>query len=340
MLLGRIVRFAVGVVVLVFGAALALWLTGPDVRPLADRSCNLAVQVRDWKGNYHPFTVGPENPRWLYLNQISPYMTAAVVSSEDARFYRHHGFDVEALKQAALKDIEERRFSRGGSTISQQVVKNLFLSREKTLVRKLREAMITWQIERALSKRRILELYLNLVELGPDVYGVDRGARFYFQKSARQLNPKEAAFLTAMLPGPKVFNPYKNLRRVERRSRLVLKKMVQAGFITRSAYRAWRSAALNIRGLERKIETITGEAQETVIPPEEALEESEQIEAQPASEGSGGEPADAQGAGTAVGQDSSDQQGVAPQPAEEDTSPAAGPAEAPRQHEMQHETPQ
>ncbi len=270
--MSRMLKIA-ALLALAAAAGLALlWWTCPDVRPLKDASCNLTIQVRDWKGRFHPFRVGPASGHWLSLRHVSPYLRAAVVVGEDAKFYRHKGFDLEALRDAALKDLEERRFVRGGSTITQQVAKNLYLSREKTLTRKLREAVIAYRLERTLSKRRILELYLNVVELGPDVYGAESGARFYFGKSARGLNPKEAAFLAAMLPGPKVYNPYKNLRRVERRSRLILRRMMQAGFLDRSSYQAWRTAALNIRGLERKIESITGEKEETAIPPAEVRE--------------------------------------------------------------------
>jgi monofunctional biosynthetic peptidoglycan transglycosylase len=253
-------------------AVVALWWSNPDVGPLKERRCNLTIQVKDWKDRYHPFEVGPANPRWVYMAQISRYMRAAVVAGEDAKFYRHGGFDIQAMKAAALKDLEEGKFARGGSTITQQLAKNLYLSREKTVVRKLREAMIAYQLERTLTKKRILELYLNVVELGPDVYGVENGSRFYFGKGAQALNPKEAAFLAAMLPGPKVYNPYKNLRRVERRSRLILRNMMLAGFLDRHAYLSWKEAAVNVRGMERKLESITGEKQETVVPPEEAQE--------------------------------------------------------------------
>lgn len=269
--MGRVFKLAVAVVGLMVVMAAVLWLTTPDVRPLADRKHNLTIQVRDWKGRYHPLVVGPKNPRWTPLKRISPYLRAAVVAGEDQKFYRHKGFDFAALREAALRDLEERRFAAGGSTITQQLAKNLYLSREKSLLRKLREALIARELERHLSKRRILELYLNVVELGPGVWGAEHGARFYFGKGASALNPKEAAFLAAMLPGPQTaYNPYKNLRRVERRSRKLLRGMLWAGVLTRQEYLAWRAAQVNIKGLERKVEAVTGEPVETTLAPEEA----------------------------------------------------------------------
>jgi len=268
----KLLRLTLWLIVLAAGGVVVLWLTTPDVKKLQDPKACLTIQVRDWKDEYHPYVVGPKNPRWVPLRKISRHLRAAVVAAEDSKFYRHDGFDLEGIKAAARRDLEEGRFAAGGSTITQQLAKNLYLSRDKNLIRKVREAAIAWGMERHLTKKRILELYLNVVELGPDVYGVESGARFYFGKSARWLNPKEAAFLAAMLPGPKVYNPYKNLRRVERKSRLILKRMMWAGFLSKGEYRAWRSAALNIKGLERKLESVTGEKQETVLPPPEPEE--------------------------------------------------------------------
>jgi len=264
----------IGVAALAACAAL-LWLTTPDVRPLKDPRCNLTIEVRDWKGNYHPFVVGPGNPRYAPLRRISRYMRAAVVAGEDAKFYRHQGFDFKAMKEAAERDIEEGRFAAGGSTITQQLAKNLYLSRAKSLVRKVREAAVAYRLEKELTKRRILELYLNVVELGPNVYGVENGSRFYFGKSAAGLNPKEAAFLAAMLPGPKVYNPYKNLRKVERRSRRILKGMLWAGVIDRAGFAAWCAAQVNVKGMEKRIEAITGEKEETTLGPEDLQEDTE-----------------------------------------------------------------
>ena len=292
--MGRLRKLALAAMGAVVGLVALLWLTTPDVRPLRQPGCNLTIQVKDWKGNYHPFVVGPANPRWVPLRRISPYLRAAAVSGEDQLFYRHQGFDFKAMQAAARRDWEEGRFAAGGSTITQQLAKNLYLTRSKSVVRKAREAVIAYYLERELTKRRILELYLNVVELGPDVYGVEHGARFYFGQGAASLNPKEAAFLAAMLPGPKVYNPYKNLRKVERRSRRILRGMLWAGVLSKQGYLAWRSAEVNVKGMERRIEQITGEKPETTLGPEDLQPEPELEPGQPSPEPGASPPPEGQ----------------------------------------------
>lgn len=320
----KVILAAVALVALLVAA---LWLTTPDVRPLKASGYNLTIQVRDWKGNYHPFVVGPKNPRWVGLKRISPYLRAAVVAGEDQKFYRHEGFDFAALKEAARRDLAEKRFAAGGSTITQQLAKNLYLTRSKSLVRKVREAVIAYELERHLTKRRILELYLNVVELGPDVYGVEHGARFYFGKGARGLNPKEAAFLAAMLPGPKTaYNPYKNLRRVERRSRRILKGMLWAGVLGKGEYAAWRTTPVNVKGMERKIEKITGEPVETTLTPEDLQEpEAEGLEGEEPGAVPEGAPAQGQPP-EGGGVEGTPTQEAAPAPEVFDPAPLAAPA--------------
>jgi monofunctional biosynthetic peptidoglycan transglycosylase len=139
---------------------------------------------------------------WLPLSQIAPSLRHAVIVAEDAKFYRHHGIDWEALWDALERNWKERRLYRGGSTITQQLAKNLYLDPEKTLGRKLTEALIALRMERRLSKARILELYLNVVEWGRGVYGAEAAARHHFGKSAAELTIGEAAWLAAMLPAP------------------------------------------------------------------------------------------------------------------------------------------
>ena len=190
---------------------------------------------------------------WVPLERISPHLQRAVVAGEDTNFATHHGFDYEAIQKAweagqreAAKEAKEEgdndpsdwipdlsSFKRGGSTISQQLAKNLYLSSERSAVRKAREALLTYFLERNLSKRRILEIYLNVIEWGDGIYGAEAAARTYFNKAAADLSPREAAFLSAMIPNPRtVFNPQptaqnpkSNLRRVQRRQRLILRGM-------------------------------------------------------------------------------------------------------------------
>jgi len=141
--------------------------------------------------------------RWRPLSRISPYLVEAVLIAEDDKFWEHGGFDWQAMREAMEKNWKEKTLRYGGSTISQQLAKNLFLSPSRSLVRKLREAILAWRLERALSKKRILEIYLNVVEWGDGVFGAEAAAGHYYGKPAARLNPPEAARLAAILPMPR-----------------------------------------------------------------------------------------------------------------------------------------
>ncbi|MCJ8164852.1 transglycosylase domain-containing protein [Pontibacter sp. E15-1] len=164
------------------------------------------------------FVVGPSNPFYSPINQISPYLRNAILTAEDAGFYSHNGFHEEAFRQAIAQNLEKGEFARGGSTISMQLVKNVFLSRKKTVARKVEEAIIVWLIENQnlVSKNRLFEVYLNIIEWGPNVYGAKDASRFYFGKQPSELNLAEAIFLTSIIPSPKryrsSFDSYGNLR--------------------------------------------------------------------------------------------------------------------------------
>jgi membrane peptidoglycan carboxypeptidase len=182
-------------------------------------------------------------------------MKWAVILAEDSNFYRHEGFDVKAIKNAIKYDLEKKSLKRGASTITQQAAKNLFLSREKTVTRKVKEVYLAWRMEQELTKGRIIELYLNVVELGPMVYGIGHGSRYYFGKPASALTPRECAFLAAMLPGPRLaYNPYKNLDKVVRRSDMILRLLRQKGVLSEGEYQAAMASDLNIAGLQRKVD--------------------------------------------------------------------------------------
>lgn len=154
--------------------------------------------------------------RWIPLSRISPYLQRAVIVAEDASFYAHEGFDWEGIKNAAVRNFRAGKFHRGGSTITQQLAKNLYLSSDKNLLRKIREAMIARTIEHHLTKKRILEIYLNVVEWGHYVYGAEAAALHHFGKSALEVTREEAALLAAMLPSPRQYDPLRitdNLRK-------------------------------------------------------------------------------------------------------------------------------
>lgn len=227
----------------------------PPVSDLVDRTSTMTIQVKDWQGEYHPFVVGPKNRYWTPSGRIPPEMKWAVILAEDSNFYRHEGFDVKAIKNAIRYDLEKKSLKRGASTITQQTAKNLFLSREKTVTRKLKEIYLAWRMEQELSKGRIIELYLNVVELGPMVYGIGNGAHYYFGKPASALTPRESAFLAAMLPGPRLaYNPYKNLGKVLRRSDMILRLLRQKGVLSEDEYRAALAQQPNIAGMQRKVD--------------------------------------------------------------------------------------
>lgn len=253
--LKKIILIVVGLVVL-FAAYIGISLLSlPSVDTLKNRRISMKIQVKDWKGNYHPLYVGPKNAYWTPSAAIPPEMKWAVILAEDSNFYRHEGIDVKAIKNAIKYDLEKKSFDRGASTITQQVAKNLFLSREKTISRKIKEIILAHRMEEELTKGRILELYLNVVELGPMVYGIGQGAHYYFGKSASSLTPRECAFLAAMLPGPRLaYNPYRNLQKVVRRSNMILRLLRRKGVLSQTEYRIALAQEPNITGMQRKVE--------------------------------------------------------------------------------------
>jgi membrane peptidoglycan carboxypeptidase len=153
------------------------------------------------------FLVGPENPDFVPLEDISIFARAAVMTSEDGSFYYHNGFNQDAFREAIATNIKEKRFARGGSTITMQLVKNIFLTRNKTLARKIEEAIIVWLIENKnlVSKQRMYEVYLNIIEWGPGVYGINQASHFYFNKPPQNINFGEAVYLASIVPHPKWF---------------------------------------------------------------------------------------------------------------------------------------
>lgn len=151
------------------------------------------------------FVVGSDNPDFVPFEQISAFLRAAVMTSEDGGFFYHHGFNPEAFRESIVTNIREKRFARGGSTLSMQLVKNVFLMRNKTIARKIEEALIVWLIENQnlVSKKRMYEVYLNLIEWGPGIFGVNQASRFYFNKKPQDLNLQQSIFMACIVPNPK-----------------------------------------------------------------------------------------------------------------------------------------
>ncbi|MEG1684808.1 MAG: biosynthetic peptidoglycan transglycosylase [Bacteroides sp.] len=153
------------------------------------------------------FTIGPSNPNFLPLDSISPLLQMSILQSEDGAFFYHQGFLIDAMREALIHDLKVKRFARGGSTITMQLVKNVFLTRNKNIARKLEEALIVWLIEskHLTSKARMYEVYLNIAEWGPLIYGAKEAAEYYFDKKPSQLTANEAIFLASIIPKPKHF---------------------------------------------------------------------------------------------------------------------------------------
>lgn len=182
----------------------------------------------------------PGTKNYVSLNRISSHLRKMVILTEDSAFYQHNGFDFQELENSLKKNLEKGRFARGGSTISQQLAKNLFLSSEKTLSRKAKEALITIQLERHLSKNEILERYFNVVQFGEKIFGVKEASQYYFKKSPAELNILESSFLALMLPNPKVYSKSYYSKKLtpfaENRMRQILEKAVQFNRISQSEY--------------------------------------------------------------------------------------------------------
>ena len=213
------------------GLALYLFLV-PDVSKLKKenpkKTSFIKYREKEWKRQGKKYRI---QQKWVPLSQVSPYLIKAVLIAEDDKFWSHEGFDYEAMQKAIEKDIKAKKFKLGGSTISQQLTRNLFLSPEKTLLRKLREAVITWRMERVFSKRRILELYVNVVEWGAGIFGVEAASQRYYGKPASDLSPQEAAHLAVVLPSPRRYNPLSGSDYIEDRAREVLDIMVKRGIV-------------------------------------------------------------------------------------------------------------
>lgn len=165
---------------------------------------------------------------WVPYNRISNHLKRAVVASEDANFAEHDGVDWDALLKAYEKNQRRHKIAAGGSTITQQLAKNLFLSGSRSYIRKGQELVIAWMLEAVLDKRRILEIYLNVVEYGRGVFGAEAAARHYYKTSAARLNAEQSARLAVMLPNPRYYDKHRSTRYLARRTHLILKRMNSA----------------------------------------------------------------------------------------------------------------
>ena len=209
-----------------FGCAAYIYLTLPDVRglrtenPKSTAFIDLRAREARARGD-EPRRI----QRWVGYARISSNLKRAVLVTEDSAFWKHDGIDYDQLKESMETNLERMEFARGGSTITQQLAKNLYLSPSKNPIRKARELLIARRLEMELSKQRILEIYLNVIEWGDGIYGAEAAARTYFHKSAADLGPQEAALLAAAISSPRVLNPGNPSARLLRREQMVMRRM-------------------------------------------------------------------------------------------------------------------
>ncbi|MGH7825974.1 MAG: monofunctional biosynthetic peptidoglycan transglycosylase [Candidatus Binatia bacterium] len=217
----------------VVGWLVYFYYTLPDVSILTKKNpaTTALIELRDREYRERKIRVSRQQI-WLAYGAISEHLKKAVILSEDSAFFSHKGVDLAELKEALEQDWETMSFKRGGSTITMQLAKNLYLSPSKNPLRKLKEIIIAWRLERTLTKRRIFELYLNIVECGRHIYGVEAASRHYFGKSAANLNELEAATLAALLPNPRNSRD----KSVAYRRNLILGRMSKVGYITEAEY--------------------------------------------------------------------------------------------------------
>jgi monofunctional biosynthetic peptidoglycan transglycosylase len=224
---------------LLAGVALAVaylgWeaITWPNVAALAKHNPKSSAFIDRYRRRAARSGLPAPRQQWVSYGRVSRSLKQAVIAAEDMEFFAHDGFSRKEL-EASLRDAwEEREMPRGASTITQQLAKNLWLSASYNPLRKVKEALLTWQLERSLSKRRILELYLNVAEFGPGTYGAEAAARRYFGTSAAGLSAGQSAQLAAGLSRPRSWHPGARSRYYQRRVRIVLRRMAQARWILR-----------------------------------------------------------------------------------------------------------
>jgi monofunctional glycosyltransferase len=170
-------------------------------------------------------TIGPQNPYWTPIATASRALVVCVVRAEDAKFFQHDGFDWDQVQDSLETDLEKGAYKRGGSTITMQLARNLFLWRSKSIPRKALEVYLTWRLEHTLSKQRILELYLNTAEWGPGIYGIGEASRHYYAKPPSALTLGESAMLAAILPSPLRWNPQRAPQVAMRRQQQLLSRL-------------------------------------------------------------------------------------------------------------------
>ena len=222
----RIVRGLLLIPALGFAYVGYIYLTLPDVRPLARTNPNttafMELRKEEASERGRKFSI---RHQWVPYGRISPMLKRAVIVTEDAAFFDHDGIDVDEIKASLEKNWEQGQFLRGGSTITQQLAKNLYLSPSRNPARKLKELFIARRLEAVLSKQRIFEIYLNLIEWGDGIFGCEAAARAYFRKSCASLDMAESALMAGAIINPREHSPARPTRRLLRRQQIIMKRM-------------------------------------------------------------------------------------------------------------------
>jgi monofunctional biosynthetic peptidoglycan transglycosylase len=228
----KLIKIFIFLVLLSLIAGIGFYMVYPDVSRLKKenpkKTSFIEYREEEWKKRGKKVRI---QKKWVSLGQISPYVMKAVIIAEDDKFWSHKGFDLDAIQKALEKDLENGTFKFGGSTISQQLVKNLYLTPSKNPLRKAKEAIITLRLERALNKRRILEIYLNVVEWGEGIFGIEAAAQHYYSKPAIALSAQEAARLASVLPNPRRYRPNGSSKYVEKRATIIYDIMLRRGVV-------------------------------------------------------------------------------------------------------------
>jgi monofunctional glycosyltransferase len=220
-------------------------LTMPDVQSLKTKNPTLTAMIEQRASERK---AAPRPIRtWISYKSISPHVRNAVLIAEDSAFFQHPGYDLGEIKESVKRNWREMRFARGASTITQQLAKNLYLSASKNPLRKIHEFFIAQELERDLSKQRIFEIYLNVIEWGDGIYGIEPAAHRYFGKSASELLPEEAAILAAMIPNPRRYTPARNLKYLEKRKADILSRLARYNYLPKDEYEAARARPLVFR---------------------------------------------------------------------------------------------
>jgi monofunctional biosynthetic peptidoglycan transglycosylase len=213
--------------VIAFSYVAYVYLTLPDVRPLARENPRTTafMEIRKAEARREGREKFAIRQQWISYQRISPSLRRAVIVTEDAAFFDHDGIDIDEIKASLEKNWEEGQFLRGGSTITQQLAKNLYLSESRNPMRKVTELLIARRLEAALTKQRIFEIYLNVIEWGDGIFGCEAASRAYFRKSCASLDVPEAALLAGAIINPRVHSPANPTRRLLRRQQIILRRM-------------------------------------------------------------------------------------------------------------------